>query len=142
MKAKDFLGKVRKIDRIIENKMIEKAQWKSIALGSTSNMDGERVQGSGNQQKMSDAIDRYVDLEKEIDRYIDDLISKKRDVISVIECLPVDEYDLLHKMYVQLKDLDAAAAMCDKSYSWATTVHGRALKNVQRILDERGEWNG
>ena len=24
-----------------------------------------------------------------------------------------------------------------KTYSWATTVHGRALEHVQKILDER-----
>jgi len=26
-----------------------------------------------------------------------------------------------------------------RDYNWATTVHGRALKNVQRILDSRAE---
>lgn len=26
---------------------------------------------------------------------------------------------------------------CGKTYSWATTVHGRALKHVQDILNER-----
>jgi hypothetical protein len=32
--------------------------------------------------------------------------------------------------------LDVAIA-CERTYSWVTTVHGRALKNVQEILDAR-----
>lgn len=137
MKAKDFLRELKKINKMIENKMFEKEQWKSIALGTTSNSSGERVQSSGSKQKMSDAIDKYIDIESEIDSMIDDLIEKRKDVISVIERLNETEYDLLHKVYVQYHTLDEAAVICDKSYSWVTTTHGRALKNVQKILNER-----
>lgn len=137
MKAKDFLKQLKKLDKMIENKMIEFTQWRSIATGTTAQMGGERVQSSGSQQKMADAIDRYVDIENEIDKFIDKLIDKKKDVISVIEHLNATEYDILHKVYVQYFTLDEVADYYDKTYSWATTVHGRALKNVQKILNER-----
>lgn len=135
MRAKDFLGQLKKLDKLIENKIIEKEQWKSIALGTTANSDGERVQSSGSQQKMADAVDRYIDIEKEIDACIDRLIERKMRVIGVIEQLDIVEYDLLHKVYVQYITLDEAAARIGKSYSWATSTHGRALANVQKILD-------
>ncbi len=137
MKAKDFLTQLKKLDKMIENKMIECAQWRYIAAGTTAQMGGERVQSSGSQQKMADAIDRYVDIENEIDNFIDKLIDKKKDVISVIEHLNATEYDILHKVYVQYFTLDEVADFYDKTYSWATTVHGRALRNVQKILDSR-----
>ena len=117
--------------------MIECAQWRSIATGTTAQMGGERVQSSGSQQKMADAVDRYVDIENEIDKFIDKLVDKKKDVISVIEHLNATEYDILHKVYVQYFTLDEVAEMYEKTYSWATTVHGRALRNVQKILDSR-----
>lgn len=137
MKAKDFLKQLRKYEMLIRNKMAEKAQWKAIATGTTARIDGERVQSSGSQQKMADAIGRYIDMEAEIDRAIDKLVDAKNDVIHVIEQLPVDEYDVLHKIYVQYFTLYEVADIHDKSYSWVTTVHGRALQKVQKILDER-----
>lgn len=122
---------------MIENKLIEKQQWKTIAMGTSSHSDGERVQSSGSQQKMADAIARYVDIEAEIDGCIDTLVETKKEVISVIERLNTTEYDILHKVYVQYKSLYEVAELYDKTYSWVTTVHGRALKNVQEILDQK-----
>jgi len=137
MEAKKFLKQLEKLDRMIENKLAEKQQWKAIATGTTASIGGERVQSSGSQQKMADAVSRYVDIEREIDEQIDKLIDTKQDVISVIEQLNTIEYDLLHKVYVQYIKLYEVPDIFGKTYSWATTVHGRALKKVQKILDER-----
>jgi hypothetical protein len=147
MDAKVFLNQLNKLDRMIENKLIEKEQWKAIALGVGSGgadvlIKGklhkmDKVQSTPNPQKMEDAVIRYVDIEAEIDACVDELIEAKKDVISVIEKLSAEEYDLLHKVYVQHKELADVADAFKKTYSWVTTIHGRALKNVQRILDER-----
>lgn len=135
MEAKKFLSQLRKLDCMIENKQAERDHWKAMATGTGAKMGGERVQASGSQQRMADAVTRYVDLEKEIDRQIDLLIDERKKVISVIEQLDTVEYDLLHKVYVQYYTLYEVASMYQKSYSWITSAHGRALKNVQRILD-------
>ena len=137
MKAQDFLRQLKKLDCLITNKLIEKEQWQAMATGISARVGGERVQSSGSQQKMADAVGRYIDLEKEIDRTVDALIDTKKDVISVIEQLSPIEYDLLHKRYVQYMDLLDIADMYDKSISWVTTMHGRGLKHVQDILDSR-----
>jgi archaellum component FlaC len=120
-----------------ENKLIEKAQWKAIATNTTAHNDGVRVQSSGSQQKMADAMDRFIDVEREINELIDKLIDAKKDIISVIEKLNATEYDVLHKIYIQRMSLYEVADIKNKTYSWVTTVHGRALQSVQRILDER-----
>jgi flagellar capping protein FliD len=135
--ARDFLNQLKKLDKMLENKEVERQQWKSIATNTVSHNESERVQSSGSQQKMADAIDKYVDMEAEIAHCIDELIETKKDVISVIEQLDTAEYDLLHKVYVQYIPLDDVAARYNKTYSWATTIHGKALKNVKRILDDR-----
>lgn len=139
MKAKEFLSQLEKLDRLIENKLIEKEQWKSIATGTTAKMGSEKVQSSGSQQKMADAVVKYVELETEIDQCIDRLIDTKKDVIAVIEQLHSTEYDVLHMVYVQHLTFFDVAEKYKMSYSWATTIHGRALKDVQRILDARCE---
>lgn len=135
MEAKEFLGRIKKLDRMIENKGIERQQWLAIALGTTGQLGGERVQSSGNQQKMADAVNHYVDIERELDECIDKLVDARREVISVIEQLDATEYDLLHKIYVQYYTLTAAADVYDRTYGWAAHIHKRALKKVQTILD-------
>lgn len=137
MKAKDYLKQLEKLDAIIQNKLIEKKQWKDIALGVTAHSDGERVQSSGSQQKMADAIERCVDMEKEINMLVDRLIDLKLEITKTIEKLNATEYDVLHKRYLQNMTFDEIGAAKGKSKSWATTVHGRALQSLQRILDER-----
>lgn len=137
MEAKDYLKQVEKLDLRITNKLIEQQQWREIALGITANMDGERVQSSGAKSKMADAIEKCVDMESEIDRLIDDLIDTKKEVIQTIERLDsATEYNVLHMRYIQFKSLQEIADHYGRDYGWATTVHGRALKNVQAILDK------
>lgn len=147
MNAKEFLNQLKKIDKMIENKLIEKEQWRSIALGVVHTgkdvkINGkihamDKVQASGNPQKMADAINRYIDIEEEINSCIDRLVDIKRDVLSVIEQLNSVEYDILHKVYVQYLTLYDVSDIYDKTYSWVTTIHGKAIKSVQRILTER-----
>lgn len=136
--AKKYLLQVKKIDLRIKNKLIERQQWKEIAESITANMDGERVQSSGSQEKMADAINKCIDMEAEIDALIDELIHTKREVITTIEQLESPtEYDLLHKRYIQFIELKDIAVIYDKDYTTITTTHGRALQNVQDILDEK-----
>ena len=139
MRAKDFLLQIRKLDKMIENKIAEVRQLKEIANNTTGNMTGDRVQSTKNPQRIAEAITKYVELEREINTDIDRLIDARKDVISVIEQLNAVEYDILHKLYVQNITFQDVATIYDRTYTWATTIHGRALKHVQKILDEREE---
>lgn len=134
--AKSYLQQVEMLDAKITNKLIERKQWEDVALDITANIGGERVQSSGSQSKMADAIIKIVDMEKEIDTLVDELIHVKKEVISAIEKLySPTEYKILHLRYIQYISLTDIADMLGREYTWVTTTHGRALKNVQRILD-------
>ena len=137
MKASTFLEQVETIDTLIKNKLIERQQWEDLAYSITAQMGGERVQSSGSQSKMADAVIRCMAEEEEIDEQVQRLVEKKRDVVSVIEQLKVVQYDVLHMKYIQKMSYYDIADAKGHDYNWATTVHGRALKNVQNILDAR-----
>ena len=137
MEAKKFLEQIKKLDCLIENKQIEAYQWKTLAMSTTAKTDGERVQSAGSQQKMADAVSKYVDLEREVNEAIDKLVDAKKDVIEVIEQLNPAEYDVLHKMYIQHIAMENVAIIKGKSYAWVKRMHKRALCHVQEILDER-----
>ena len=137
MKAGAFLEQVEAIDTLIKNKLIERQQWEDLAHSITAQMSGDRVQSSGSKSKMADAVIRCLAEEDEIDRQVQALAAKKRDVLSVIEQLKVVQYDVLHMKYIQKMSYYDIGAAKGYDYNWATTVHGRALKNVQSILDGR-----
>jgi len=136
MTAKEYMRQVEKLDKLIANKLIEIEQWRSVATGISSFSEGERVQSSRKPQKMADATVEYITLQKENDNNIEKLYKKKKEIIGVIEQLPIAEYDLLHQRYIQQKSLYEIAEEKNISYAWATKLHGIALKHVQEIIDE------
>lgn len=136
MKARNFLEQIEKMDRLIDNKLIEKDQWYAVATGITARMQEDKVQATSSPNRMEDAVLKMIECENEINRQIDAFIDKKRHVISVIEQLDTLEYDILHKRYVQYISLEDIADIAGKSASWARENHNSALKDVQRILDE------
>ena len=158
MKAKEYLQQGEKINTMIMNKQEEIRQWKAIARGCTSHLDGERVQSSSDQQKMAAAVTIYSDIENELLEDIKALKETRRQITKTIEQLPSEEYDMLHKMYIgriiENPEMDAGveddasctiiymkledfAAEKRITYKWAASIHGRALQKVQKIIDER-----
>lgn len=137
MNAKAFLEQIEKLDILIANTEVDVQFWRDLATNTAVNMSGERVQSSGNHDTTEKAICTYLDLEAENEKRVREFAKVRRDIISVIEQLKPVEYDLLHLVYVQRKTLMDVAIKHDRSYSWATTMHSIALKQVQKILDER-----
>ena len=137
--AQIFLEQVEMLDTIIENKLIEQRQWRDLALNITANMDGERVQSSGTKSKMAEAIDRCIDIEREIVDAVNALVEKKQEIVRILEKVNSPTgYRILHRRYIQQIDLSDIADKLNKEYRWVTTTHGRALKSVQNILQEKG----
>jgi hypothetical protein len=132
--AQVYLEQVEKLEMVIRNKLIEKQQWKDIALGITANMEGERVQSTGAKSKMANAVAKCVDIEAEIDDLIDRLIDLKKEVTATIEQLQSPtEYNLLHMRYIQFIPLKDIAERWHTEYTNVTTAHGKALKKVEEI---------
>ena len=136
--AQVFLERVKLVDAIVHNKLIERQQWSDLAVSITSNMGGEKVKSSGSQSKMADAVIRCHDMEAEIDRAVEKLIAEKREVTTTLEMLDSpSDYKLLHMRYIQYIDLKDIATKCGKDYTTITTYHGRALRSLQAILDQK-----
>lgn len=136
MNAVEYLNQVKMCDTKIKNKMLEKEQWFTSATKTTCPTDGERVQSSGNPDKMSDAVTRMIEVDKEIDEMIDSFVDLKQEVIRTIE--KVDEpilYDVLHKIYIQYMKPSEVADALNYSYQWINELHNRAIGKVQSIID-------
>ena len=132
--TKDFLNQVKKIDTVIKNKREEIEEVRSLAESMGISL-GEKVQSSGSKQRMADTVERYLEIERKLNKDIERLLQAKREVLDVIEQLPLDQYDLLYQVYV--KGVQLKCIKTDKSESWAKSTHGIALLNVRNILRQR-----
>lgn len=130
-KAIVYLCRYKKIDLLIANKEAEKQMWLDMATGITAKVGGERVQSSSDHHTM----ERQVVEAATIDEEIALLKEEKRQIIKTIEKLPPDEYDLLHKVYVQGKSLKEVQVSHGMSYSWATTMHRKAKRSLEKLIN-------
>lgn len=149
MKAKDYVEQAKKINSVINNKLSEIDFWSAVSTRTTAGMYGERVQTSGSNQKMADAVISKSDLEREVEKDIQEQFAKRKEITDKLEQLTDErDYTILYEMYIGklkcnpdktfttvYKDLDEIAALYDRSRSWADSAHGIALKNLQNILD-------
>jgi RNA polymerase sigma factor (sigma-70 family) len=136
--AKEYLSQVKRLDVLIKNKLVECQQWKDIALGITANMDGERVQSSGSQSKMADALIKCMDIQAEVNSLIDKLVDTRIEVIRTIEALPsAFQYDVMHCVYIQYMSYQEIADKYGCSYDSVKKTHKRALQNIKEIMDKK-----
>jgi DNA-directed RNA polymerase specialized sigma24 family protein len=123
---------IRKLDAMIRNKSRDYQRWMEAAECMGGASIGERVQSTRNLHRGSDAIDNYIDAEREIKA----LKQERQAIIKTIERLPVTEYDLIYRLYVQDQTLKELAYHFGKSYDWVKIKKKRALMLVQAMLDE------
>lgn len=136
MKVETKLERIQMIDKLIDRKLEDVEKWKAKALSTTAPMGGERVQASGSQQKMADAVAEYLDIYAELEAEINALIDEKYKIIRLIERLDIKEYDVLYLHYVEGLEFGVIAAKYGKSYNWATEVKRKGIRHLQELIDE------
>ena len=151
MTAKEYLSQIRLLNLKIDQKMEEKADLMSRAMGNHSPvLSKDKVQSSISGDRMSNTIDRYVDLEKEIDDLIDRYVDKRDMIINQIHQLEDPRYvELLQLKYVGKRGgdgrmhymrLEEIACIMKKpsgmpyTYGHIKSLHGEALKQFAEIM--------
>ena len=132
--AKQYLDQLRVINTKINQKMEELADLMTAAT-STGAIDysKDRVQTSP-QNAQENRICKYVDLDAEINREIDEFVDIKHRVTKEIQELNVDYYiKILFKVYVQYKTVKDAANEIGLSYQYVRDLHKKALKAFEEL---------
>lgn len=137
MDARSYMEQVQRINAMIKNKVQEAELWRHRATDISATLNPAHVSSSNSPSKMEHIIVTYLDIEKDISQELKRLQERKKEVQELIEQLPAKEYDVLHQVYFQGVPLYEIADAFERSYSWVTSMHGRALKSVQKILDEK-----
>ena len=132
--AKQYLDQLRVIDTKINQKMEELADLMTAAT-STGAIDysKDRVQTSP-QNAQENRICKYVDLDAEINREIDEFVDIKHRVTKESQELNVDYYiKILFKVYVQYKTVKDAANEIGLSYQYVRDLHKKALEAFEEL---------
>lgn len=117
MDADKYLGQLRVFSRLIAMKRREAEMWRSVALGSASGMDADRVQASPNQDRMADAVSKAMDYEKAAEALTWQLINLQLEIVEKLDNMPTTDYGiLLSDYYVNGMTVQEIAA--EWNYSW------------------------
>lgn len=132
MTAKQYLNRVRRIDKEIEAllRMVRKARESLESM--TQNYDGDGAQSTKNPHK----FDRLVELESMVDKKIDEQIDLKAEILNTIMQLDDRRQRLvLMEYYVEMKTWEQVAVDLNYSYMHITRLHGYALKEIGRLIN-------
>nr|DAR47394.1 MAG TPA: Protein of unknown function (DUF1492) [Bacteriophage sp.] len=137
MTTKEYLNQIERLDKMITNKLSEIYQLKIMACSITVSGDSEKVQTSGNQDKLGSTIAKIVDLERETDELVDSLVDKRKEILRQIDNMKnIDHYDVLHKHYVERRTFQDIADSENWSIRQVFNIHGRALQEFEKMYGD------
>lgn len=132
MTAKQYLNRVRRIDKEIEALLRLVQRTRESLESVTQNYDSDGAQSTKNPHK----YDRLVELESLVDQKIDEQIALKAEILNTIMQLPDRRFRLcLMEYYIECKTWEQVAV--DMNYSWRHVqyIHKYALREVERCLN-------
>ena len=135
MGAREYLQQLQRLDTIIAQKTLEKADLRA-ALSDVSSVDlsRERVQGGKlpADSGLYDRVVKLVSLEDEIDERIKAFADLKHTIIEQIHGLYDVRYiKLLYKRYVEFKDFEKISREMHYTYQYTKELHSDALQSFE-----------
>ena len=137
MTPREELERARYIDRQIDAKIKTAEALRSHLMKSPSNMKADPVMETPDPHRTEKLITKIMDLEKEIDSDIDELVDLKAKIYRNIQAVD----DPLCKMLLEMRYLnnekwEDIADDLGKGLRWVYSLHGRALQLYEEIFEE------
>ena len=139
-RAEDFLAQAYRLDQQIQAKMIQLERIRACAVGTGQRFGNVRVQSSGPQSLVENAVLKVMEEEETINEELARLMDLKKQIREVVE--RVD--DVTYRLVLEKRDLlyeswRKIGMDMNISDRWAQIIHREAVKAVQGVLD-RMEW--
>lgn len=133
MTTKSYLGQIERLEKMIQNKLSEIYQLKTMACSVTVSNDSDRVQTSSDKDRLGSTVAKIVDLENETDNLVDRFIAKRNHIIEQIDGMEdVNMYHVLTSRYVNKKNFDDIAKEIHYSRMQINRIHGNALLEFEK----------
>ena len=133
-RTKQYLSQISRLERQIQNKLSEIYQLKTMACSVTVSSDGERVQTSGDKDRLGNVVTKIVDLEKETDKLVDEFLSKRNHIIEQIDNMDnEDYYHVLSLRYAGKNTFEDIAKITYWSLRKVFMIHDKALAEFEKL---------
>ena len=138
MMAKEYLGQAYRLDQRISSRLQQVESLRSLTQKVTASYSGEPVSHTRNVTSLQDTILRLMEAEEQVNQQIDELVSLKMNIASLIDQVRNESYRLiLEKRYLCFLPWDQIASDLHYSRRWVLNKHDRAVEVVDRLLAER-----
>ena len=130
MTTRQYLSQIKKLDLMIDQRIDEAKALVEIAIGLRSpELKQDIVQTSPSGDPIGNAMNKYIDTQREIDSLIDQFVDLKHKIIGEIQQVEDPRYsELLYLRYVKYMSMAEISAAMHYGYEYVCRLHGRALK--------------
>lgn len=133
MDTKQYLSQIERLDKMIQNKLSEIYQLKTMACSVTVSNDSERVQTSSDKDRLGSTVAKIIDLEKETDKLVDSFIDLKKETMLIIRMIKSERHrEILFKKYLEQKSLYEIAEELGMTDRGCKKAHKRALEEFEK----------
>ena len=140
MRAREYLGQIRKIDHKINSNLAEIYRLKAMAVSISIEPKGDKIKSSGSKDSLGDAVAKICDLEKEVEAEVDNYIAARKEIISKIESIEnIDYRDVLTERYVLCKAFDNIYENINMSRRKMFYTHKMALDFFENVYKDELE---
>lgn len=127
------LEKIGRLDRAISRKNEQMNRLKEMAE-NVSISYSDRVQTSNVGDRVSNMVNKRVDISFEIDIMIDELVDLKRELLNLLDRLEDERFiDVLYKRYFEYKSWDDISEDMGYSKRQVQRWHGYALLVLNKV---------
>lgn len=130
MTTKEYLNKMRTLDRLIDSKLEQIDRLRSLSERVTTTLSFS-PKGAGGANRTEYCIERIWQLEKEVTEDIDRLVDMKSGIRGAIERVENDKYRLLLEYrYLCGYTWETISEKMGIEVRWVYELHGRALQEI------------
>lgn len=134
--AKEYLNQVRNLETKMKILKEEIDTLRELLVSTGAVQQEERVMSSGAQDRMAETICKINEKEEEWNNLMREFALTRAEVIISIQKLNNSDYEqILYKKYCQGKKWEEIALDMNYSYQWVCKLHGRALLEIEKIIN-------
>lgn len=132
MTTYEYLSQIKRNDAMIENELEEIERLRTIATNITVATDSERVQSSGDKDRIGKIVSRIADMEKELSERVEFCYTDREKIIRQMESLKeVAEYQVLFFKFVSGMPIERIAERINYSDVHCYRIYKKALKSFE-----------
>lgn len=133
--AKTELMKIKRYDAQIDSMLSEVSRIRELAMKVTSTISGDVGGGFSGKDKLADAVANIVDLEREINNKVDELIDLKKSLlVDIYRLTDANHVAVLYRRYFSYETFEKISADLGYSYRNICYIHGKALQELNEIM--------